>query len=85
MPELFGTGYTRAGLLRRVGRLEQVAGVRLVTIGDGQGPGRPGAGIPHWQWLAPGETRHYDLEIGALPGAAAIGQFADRVTTLTVG
>jgi hypothetical protein len=39
MPELFGTGYTRAGLLRRVGRLEQVAGVRLVTIGDGQGRG----------------------------------------------
>jgi hypothetical protein len=37
MPELFGTGYTRAGLLRRVGRPEQVAGVRLVTIGDGQG------------------------------------------------
>jgi hypothetical protein len=35
------------------------------------------------QWLAPGETRHYDLEIGALPGAAAIGQFADRVTALT--
>ena len=39
MPELFGTGYTRAGLLRRVGRLEQVAGVRLVTIGDGQARG----------------------------------------------
>ena len=39
MPELFGTGYTRAGLLRRVGRLEQVAGVRLITIGDGQGRG----------------------------------------------
>ena len=39
MPELFGTGYTRDGLLRRVGRLEQVAGVRLVTIGDGQGRG----------------------------------------------
>jgi uncharacterized protein DUF4432 len=39
VPELFGTGYSRAGLLRRVGRLEQVAGVRLVTIGDGQGRG----------------------------------------------
>ena len=39
MPELFGTGYPRAGLLRRVGRLEQVAGVRLVTLGDGQGRG----------------------------------------------
>jgi hypothetical protein len=39
MPELFGTGYPRAGLLRRVGRLEQVAGVRLVTLGDGLGRG----------------------------------------------
>src|SRR5262245_52837118 len=35
MPELFGTRYTRAELHRRVGRVEQVAGVRLVTIGDG--------------------------------------------------
>ncbi len=39
MPELFGTGYPRAGLLRRIGRLEQVAGVRLVTLGDGQSRG----------------------------------------------
>jgi len=39
MPELFGAHYTRADLLRRVGRLEQVAGVRLVTLGDGQGRG----------------------------------------------
>jgi hypothetical protein len=36
MPELFGARYTRAELLRRVGRLEQAAGVRLVTLGDGQ-------------------------------------------------
>src|SRR5690348_15236026 len=39
MPELFGARYQRAELLRRIGRLEQVAGVRLVTIGDGQGRG----------------------------------------------
>ena len=39
MPGLYGTHYSRAELLRRVGRLEQVAGVRLVTIGDGQGRG----------------------------------------------
>jgi hypothetical protein len=39
MPELFGAHYGRADLLRRVGRLEQVAGVRLVTLGDGQGRG----------------------------------------------
>src|SRR5262249_57286620 len=35
MPELFGTRYARAELHRRVGRLGQVAGVRLVTSGDG--------------------------------------------------
>jgi hypothetical protein len=39
MPELFGARYGRTELLRRIGRLEQVAGVRLVTIGDGQGRG----------------------------------------------
>src|ERR687888_1971570 len=32
---LFGNDLTRADLLERVGRLEQVAGVRLVTLGDG--------------------------------------------------
>jgi hypothetical protein len=37
MPELFGTLYTREDLMKRVGRLEQVAGVRLVTLGDGLG------------------------------------------------
>jgi uncharacterized protein DUF4432 len=35
VPEVFGRQYTRRDLLRRVGRLEQVAGVRLVTLGDG--------------------------------------------------
>lgn len=35
MPELWGTNYSRSGLLRRVGELEQVAGVRLVTLDDG--------------------------------------------------
>jgi len=39
MPELFGASYGRAELLRRIGRLEQVAGVRLVTLGDGQARG----------------------------------------------
>jgi hypothetical protein len=39
MPGLFGTHYSRAELLLRIGRLEQVAGVRLVTLGDGQGRG----------------------------------------------
>lgn len=35
MPEIFGNKYSRTELLRRVGRLEQVAGVRLATLGDG--------------------------------------------------
>lgn len=35
MPDLFGKRYGRDTLLRRVGRLGQVAGVRLVTLGDG--------------------------------------------------
>lgn len=39
MPELFGASQTRAGLMRRIGRLEQAAGVRLVTLGDGPGRG----------------------------------------------
>jgi hypothetical protein len=33
--QLFGNQFSRRELLRRVGRLEQVAGVRLVTLGDG--------------------------------------------------
>ena len=39
MPELFGREWSRRELSRRVGRLEQVAGVRLVTLGDGGGRG----------------------------------------------
>ena len=35
MPELHGRRLSRANLSRRVGRLEQAAGVRLVTVGDG--------------------------------------------------
>jgi hypothetical protein len=33
--ELYGTPWSRAELGRRIGSLEQVAGVRLVTLGDG--------------------------------------------------
>jgi hypothetical protein len=39
MPELWGTEYSRIELMRRIGRMEQAAGVRLVTIGDGIGRG----------------------------------------------
>jgi Domain of unknown function (DUF4432) len=35
MPDLFETRYGRDDLLRRVGRLDQVAGVRLVELADG--------------------------------------------------
>jgi hypothetical protein len=35
MPFLSGRATTRRDLMRRVGRLDQVAGVRLVTLGDG--------------------------------------------------
>ncbi len=35
MPELFGKTWSRDELLRRVGRLGQIAGVRLVELGDG--------------------------------------------------
>ena len=33
-------------------------------------------------YLEPGETRTYDLEIGALPGTSAIEQFAQRIARL---
>lgn len=35
MPAIWGENWTRQELLRRVGGLEQVAGVRLVTLADG--------------------------------------------------
>ncbi len=35
MPRIWDRNYRREELLRRVGRLEQVAGVRLVTLADG--------------------------------------------------
>src|SRR4051812_35462134 len=35
MPELYGNGYSRGELSRRVGRLDQAAGVRLVPLGGG--------------------------------------------------
>jgi hypothetical protein len=39
MPSLWGSEYTRLELLRRVGQISQVAGVRLLTFGDGQARG----------------------------------------------
>ena len=34
------------------------------------------------QWLGPGETRQYDLEIGALRGAEALSEFEGRISRL---
>src|SRR5262245_44083688 len=51
MPDLYGRSWSRTQLARRVGRLEQVAGVRLVTLSDGIERGvrvlefRTGAGL----------------------------------------
>jgi hypothetical protein len=51
VPDLFGRSYTRRDLSRRVGRLEQIAGVRLATLGDGGARGvrvlefRTGSGL----------------------------------------
>jgi hypothetical protein len=39
VPKLWGRDYSRTELLRRVGRLDQVAGVRLVELQDGQARG----------------------------------------------
>ncbi len=39
MTTLWGTPYSRRELMRRVGRLDQVAGVRLTELGDGIGRG----------------------------------------------
>lgn len=39
MPELYGRNYTRAELLERVGRLEQIAGIEPCTLGDGRARG----------------------------------------------
>ena len=39
MPELFGRAYSRAELTARVGRLEQLAGIRVVALDDGYARG----------------------------------------------
>ncbi len=51
MPDLFGRSHTRRDLARRIGRLDQVAGIRLMTLGDAGARGvrllefRTGAGF----------------------------------------
>lgn len=72
MTTLFGQTYSRRELLRRVGRLDQVAGVRLVTLGDGAGRGvrllefRTGSGFSFDVVI----DRSFDVgrcELGAVP------------------
>jgi len=89
------SSYSRAELLRRVGRLEQVAGARLVTLGDGTERGgiepstnRPAGRIDARERgelieLRAGESRLYELELGALDGEGQVEQFAARVAVLT--
>ena len=49
MPDLDGVHYSRDELMRKVGRLDQVAGVRLVTLGDAVERGVRGARVPRGQ------------------------------------
>jgi hypothetical protein len=95
--DLWGRRWTRDELLARVGRLEQLAGVQLAQAGDGAERGvvamEPSTNRDagrfdarsrgELQHLAPGEQRHYQLEIGALLGRDAIEEFAARTAALT--
>ena len=67
MVELWGRHWTRPEVLARVGRLDQLAGVQLTEAADERG---------ELEFLAAGEQRHYELEIGALSSAAEIEEFA---------
>ena len=87
MPELFGARYTRAELHRRVGRLEQVAGVRLVTIGDGLGRGvrvlefRTGTGFA-FDVLVDRELRRRAVRARRAAAQLAVGRRGRRALVL---
>ena len=92
MPELFGGRYTRAELLRRVGRLEQVAGVRLVTLGDGLGRGvrvlefRTGTGFASTCWsTGPSTSAAASWADGRWAGYRAPGSSRPGTTSPTLG
>jgi hypothetical protein len=80
MPTVHGEALTCRDLSRREGRLEQVAGVRLATLGDRSERGvrvlefRTGTGFQF--------ERRYDLEIGVLDGTAEADAFAAPVGVL---
>ena len=60
MPTLWGRQFTREELMQRIGRLEQVAGVRLVEHGDGHGARRARPRVPYRlrvQLRRPGRSR----------------------------
>jgi hypothetical protein len=97
---LWGQQWTREELLARVGRLEQVAGIRLTEGGDGAERGvrmlrcSTGAGFDfeidardrgELIHLAPGEARRYRLEVGALVGHDAVDAFAREADALAAG
>ena len=87
MPELFGARYTRAELNRRIGRLEQVAGVRLVTIGDGLGRGvrvlefRTGTGFA-FDVLVDRELRRRAVRTRRAAAQLAVGRRGRRALVL---
>jgi len=98
MPELFGASYRRASHMFlyhcNVGFPVLDEGAVWRMMGEGtyalamepstnRDAGRQDARERgELQWLEPGEDRRYVLEIGALPGMTAIGEFEARVSRL---
>jgi hypothetical protein len=71
MPELWGTKYTRAQLVERLGDLRQLADVRPFEYTDGLEGGTRGVSLRNaaerasdrLQFLQPGEVRCYAIEV----------------------
>ncbi len=89
MSELWGSTYARPDLLRRIGRIEQVAGVRLATLADGTERGvrvlefRTGSGFAFDvivdRALDIGRCEHGGRALGWLSGAGFAGPwYAER-------
>ncbi len=68
MPILFGKPYERGELHRHIGRLEQVAGVRLVELADG-----PGRGVRLLEFST-GTGFSFDVLVGSSEAEAFAGR-----------
>ncbi len=72
MARLFGQTYTREELLRRVGHIDQIAGVREIVLADGRGRGaraasvRTGGGLT-FTVLIDRALDIYDAQVGDVP------------------